>query len=684
MTNQNIDDSNSDCNPPGLFDIPLGDTLAPDLLQTPAEQMRDAACQWAKQGFAVFRLSSGSKKPLAGSNGFGEASRDPDIIRSWDWEIAGQPCNLACYPEACEPPRCVVDIDHADAMAAWLGKNPPSTMIVKTPKGEHWWYEGSLPGTQSRLAPGIDTRGQGGYALLPPSIVNGKPYTLSDDRAPAPLPQWVSNDLQAHEPIKATVTDIDLAGARARTKRRIADQLKVDNPTRGAGANTRTFQFLAQLRDLGLSQDECLALFNEGLADIGQPCEGEWQDQLQTITGNVWRHAQNEEGAWATEAPEKTFGHFDGLVSSKQIVDKRSRFTPRREAEMDNAPPIKWLIPLLIQDATTVLVVGETQSFKSFVTLDIALAVATGCDTAFGVKATRTGPVVYAMLEGRDGIEKMRRPAWKKAHGVAAVPNFVTTPAPLILLDDEKLAFMNEIEAMPERPALIVFETANKMMAGLSESAPNDVAKANHFFDALVERFKCAVMLVHHRSDKAGAADIMGSMHWRAGFNTYLSVAANREQRIADVKVMKHKDGSEREEPWALKGELVAFAPELGPAGESLAFQPFEKAQRPAPPTVDARTAEQRKFKELVMAARERCARGGGELTVRAVAEELHPQNRTLNGEAWEQRVTSCERRMRRGIKTTTKGLGYLSDLVETDAAGPLEPYMFTRPDTRH
>jgi hypothetical protein len=79
----------------------------------------------------------------------------------------------------------VVDLDGEEGIAEWTkleakhGKAP--TYSVRTPRGGlHLYYRHDparpIPCTASKLAPHIDTRGDGGYVLVPPSIVGGKSY----------------------------------------------------------------------------------------------------------------------------------------------------------------------------------------------------------------------------------------------------------------------------------------------------------------------------------------------------------------------------------------------------------------------------------------------------------------------------------------------------------------------------
>lgn len=52
-------------------------------------------------------------------------------------------------------------------------------------------FAGSLPSKARLQGLKIDTRGRGGYVLVPPSIVDGKEYTTEVQTDVAPLPDWI-------------------------------------------------------------------------------------------------------------------------------------------------------------------------------------------------------------------------------------------------------------------------------------------------------------------------------------------------------------------------------------------------------------------------------------------------------------------------------------------------------------
>jgi len=75
----------------------------------------------------------------------------------------------------------------------------PSTVRTVTGKGRHIYFKAvdGLRNSASRLGPGLDTRGDGGYVLLPPSgHVSGRAYRWDpagdpDEHAVADAPAWL-------------------------------------------------------------------------------------------------------------------------------------------------------------------------------------------------------------------------------------------------------------------------------------------------------------------------------------------------------------------------------------------------------------------------------------------------------------------------------------------------------------
>jgi hypothetical protein len=152
----------------------------------------------AQKGMAVFPCRPQEKRP-ATTNGLKDATTDLDIIRQW-WRQEPQ-FNLAIATGAVSG-IFVVDVDGLDAevelrrLEAEYG-GLPSTVEAITARGRHVYFrspEKPVRNSASKIAPGIDVRGDGGYVLAPPSIhPSGRRYEWSVDCATelAEAPVWL-------------------------------------------------------------------------------------------------------------------------------------------------------------------------------------------------------------------------------------------------------------------------------------------------------------------------------------------------------------------------------------------------------------------------------------------------------------------------------------------------------------
>jgi hypothetical protein len=165
-----------------------------------------AARRYAELGYPVFPCAPDQKVPLT-EHGFRDASVDPDQVDRW-W--AQHPAaNVGIATEG----LVVVDVDGADN--PWPADDPDRALdlagapLAQTPRaGRHVWFRQPAGRrwrcTEGRLADKVDTRADGGYVVVPPSVVEGRPYRwapgLALDDSPEHLsepPGWLVAALDA-------------------------------------------------------------------------------------------------------------------------------------------------------------------------------------------------------------------------------------------------------------------------------------------------------------------------------------------------------------------------------------------------------------------------------------------------------------------------------------------------------
>ncbi len=121
-------------------------------------------------------------------------SRLPTTDEVAAWRTQWPDCNWAMITGMISG-VVVLDIDpRHGGDDAIRGYALPPTHTVRTPHGGwHYYYRhpgGRVPNAVG-LLPGVDLRGDGGFVLKPPSIVDGRPYEVVTDEPLAPLPQWI-------------------------------------------------------------------------------------------------------------------------------------------------------------------------------------------------------------------------------------------------------------------------------------------------------------------------------------------------------------------------------------------------------------------------------------------------------------------------------------------------------------
>lgn len=227
-----------------------------------------------------------------------------------------------------------------------------------------------------------------------------------------------------------------------------------------------------------------------------------------------------------------------------KILPAKSRFHLETEDEMEIEPTVEWLIPDLLPAKSTIMLVGRTQSYKSYLALDMALRV------------SQTAPVVYAGLEGMRTIRGSRRKAWKRKHGVDRLPNFYTARAPMAAIQDQIIEFGQQLEELPQKPALIVIDTLAKFAGGLDINSHKDASYVIRMAESYRDTFGCSVMLIHHEGKDEGKG-AMGSMALHNDIDCYLRCKAHREHRLVELSVVKFKDAPEPEESIVYEGETI-------------------------------------------------------------------------------------------------------------------------------
>ncbi len=149
-----------------------------------------AALECAAQGHPVFPVKPGRKEPLT-VHGLHDATTDPEIIRAWWRDCPGANIGMPTGSTSSD----VLDIDNhgedGNGFGALrrirdAGLATGAHRLVQTPRGGlHLYFRPTGNRNGSIRNHHIDCRGDGGYVLVPPSVVNWSKYELLEDRPDA-------------------------------------------------------------------------------------------------------------------------------------------------------------------------------------------------------------------------------------------------------------------------------------------------------------------------------------------------------------------------------------------------------------------------------------------------------------------------------------------------------------------
>jgi putative DNA primase/helicase len=145
--------------------------------------MLEAAARYAIEGLSVFPCKK--KIPLTGEGGFKNASFHADQIVEWWTKYPDAQIGL---PTGEVNHLFVVDVDGPDGERAVEKMQLPETRTVQTRPGRYQLWFRQPEGGKSRCTIGelgrqLDTRGDGGYIVAPPSVhhITRQPYRVLKD-----------------------------------------------------------------------------------------------------------------------------------------------------------------------------------------------------------------------------------------------------------------------------------------------------------------------------------------------------------------------------------------------------------------------------------------------------------------------------------------------------------------------
>lgn len=539
-----------------------------------------ASAQWLAEemGLPVFPCDK-NKRPMT-AHGFCDATRDAATIqrRFRNAAMIGIPTGEASG-------FFVLDLDCKNGARGleWLAAHEhrlPQTRRHRTRSGGiHLLFTmpagRTIRNSASRVGPGVDVRGTGGYIIAPPSdgyhvvdpaTITEAPAWLLDLidplAAPAqpiaarsPIPPRQSGDGTAYglAALDAAATAIMTApdGAKHDTLNReaysigglVAAGQLAEGPAMAALASALE-SLRARCEDFPAAQKTLRQAFTQGMA---KPREAPAPMIRRTI---VEEYAPRPEPPPRDAAPDHWIAEADPEPTPIDV----ERIAPDAPGTglplvyfQDVEPALTgddFVEGLLIRAAMSVLY-GPSNCGKTFFASDLALHVAMG--KPWNGREVAQGGVIYCALEGGHGIRN-RVAAWAKHYEVEGAPiPFAIIPVALDMLNPEADT-SRLIEAIQEAAAkmgwnvaLVVMDTLSRAMAGGNENAPEDMGALVMNSDRIRQATSAHVAWIHH-SGKDQAQGARGHSLLRAATDTEIEISRPDANSPSTARVTKQRE----------------------------------------------------------------------------------------------------------------------------------------------
>lgn len=477
------------------------------------------ALRYAADGWYMFPLPERCKIPHKDFKWKELASIDPNTIRNW-WRESPNG-NIAC---ACGPSGLLVsDLDvreNKDGPDVWHNLkiehvfSDDKTPMSLTPQGgQHVFYDQGnlgLKNTTSRpgkgLGEGIDTRGVGGYVLLPPSVgPNGKPYAWEVsahpyDVAPRPIPQTLVDLLNASN------------GDHDHTQPIVGDILK-------NWRNDTLISLAGTMRYRGFEEDEILAALIVTNRNRCKPPLGQ---------ADVERVAHSA-GGYEPTVPIGDLGleGIDVRASPKKAWDWQGVKEACRPKE-----PREYIVTGLLPVPSVSTFFGTPGALKTMIAQDMALCVAKGQPWLGGLPGEnvtgfvcKSSPVLWTDVD--NGLDRLERRFAALVKGLDVSEDaplwYVSFPLPPFVASNKKareeiLLMVREVGAK-----LVVFDNLGTVSGGADENSSEMVGVMSGL-RLIAEEGNCAVVVIHH-SNKGDATRLGNRLRGHSSIEGALDLA---------------------------------------------------------------------------------------------------------------------------------------------------------------
>jgi len=212
-----------------------------------------------------------------------------------------------------------------------------------------------------------------------------------------------------------------------------------------------------------------------------------------------------------------------------------------RAADLADVPTErKWLVDQLWSDEAVGIVGGEPKCCKSFLALDLTVAVASGAPCVRRFAVARTGRVLLFAAEDALHVVRQRLAGIARAAGRDLADldiQVITAPSVRLDIERDRDALTETVDKL--RPRLLVLDPFVRLHR-IDENISGEVAPLLAYLRELQRRYHVAVVLVHHARKggskmRAGQA-LRGSSEFHAWGDSNLYLRRHGDQLTLSVE----------------------------------------------------------------------------------------------------------------------------------------------------
>ena len=495
-------------------------------------ELLESALEYLEQGWSIIPILRSTKRPAVKWAKYQERQPTEEEVTGWFERFDN--LDIALVTGAVSG-LVVVDIDNAEALEYARSIDLHSPIQASTKKGIHLYFEhpqterfGPRVGSSNHVdwpqVPGLDFRGDGGYALIPPSTgyTWNVPHELTHDDAPiwkgikSPVVDIFSGEAISFDQLDLSEVSAFTPSQWTRMTQRVAKHGLLKD---GDGRNQALVHYLSEEIINGVRGEELKALaqnfmetfFSEPLPDREVAATINSIDRMER-TNHPERYHQKE------PEPEKP----DTGIPLISEVDA--------DALLAASEATNYLIEPWLWKGSITQIYGYSGSGKSLLAQHLLYAMASG-QNRMGPYEMQPARVLYLDWENGRGVLGNRLKQLQESFG-SSNENFMVWAS---FLEDESISLFDEkgrdrITSIinQAKPDVVVIDTIRSAFPGLEENSAEAWSKVNEIMMRM-RNAGIGVIALHH-SNKPGD----GGLGKEAGSTNQLTVL-DHQIRISQV-----------------------------------------------------------------------------------------------------------------------------------------------------